>query len=378
MINRRRFMAVARKESIHVLRDWRSLALALAVPIMLIVLFGYALNLDIDNVAVVVWDQSSTPESREYVSLLNGSPYFHIAAHFDNYHDIQHVLDSGNALLAVVIGQEFARKVAVSRPAQVQVLLDASDPNTARIALGYINGITAAYGSSVISTRLQAKGIDQPSGMVELVPRAWYNSELSSVNNIVPGVLVIVMVVIAALLTSTTIAKEWELGTMEQLISTPVRVPELILGKLTPYFVIGIVDVVVAVLLGKLLFDVPLRGSAVLVFGIAALFLLGAMSQGILISINMKTQVLSIQLALMSTYLPTMLLSGFVFATYNMPQLIQYLTYLIPARYFLTLLRAVYLKGVGLSVLWLEALLIIIWMVLLFSIANRRLKLKLD
>ena len=212
----------------------------------------------------------------------------------------------------------------------------------------------------------------------KLTARAWYNPELRSINTTVPGVIAIVLMVIGALLTSITIAKEWELGTMEQLISTPVRVPELVLGKLVPYIVIGFVDVAIAVAMGQWVFAVPMRGNAALIFGLATVFLAGALGAGIMISIVVRRQVLAIQIALLSTFLPALLLSGFMFAIDNMPLAIQYITYFVPARYFIALLRGVYLKGIGLEILWPSALVLVIWAALVLAVAHRRLKLRLE
>jgi ABC-2 type transport system permease protein len=211
-----------------------------------------------------------------------------------------------------------------------------------------------------------------------MLPRAWYNENLRSQNTIIPGIIAIVMIVIAAMLTSVTVAKEWELGTMEQLISTPIRGPELVFGKLVPYFVIGMVDVAIAVAMGQWIFQVPLRGSPALVFGMAAIFLTGALSFGIMLSIVLKAPVLANQMALLGSFLPTMLLSGFAFAIENMPRWIQYVTYIVPARYFIALLRGIYLKGIGLEILWLNALFLTLYALIMIVIANKRIKLKLE
>jgi ABC-2 type transport system permease protein len=209
-------------------------------------------------------------------------------------------------------------------------------------------------------------------------PRALYNPDLRSQNSIVPGIIVVVMVVIAAMLTSVTVAREWENGTMEQLIATPVRVPEIILGKVVPYFVIGIFDVALAVFMGSAVFDVPIRGNTALIFALASIFLTGALFFGMLLSINLKRQFLANQAALTASYLPTIMLSGFVFAVSNMPVPIQYITYIVPAKYMINILRGIYFKGVGLEVLWLNVLLLTIYAVIMVALAHKRLKLKLE
>jgi ABC-2 type transport system permease protein len=201
-------------------------------------------------------------------------------------------------------------------------------------------------------------------------PRVWFNADMASKNYIIPGLIAVIMMVIAALLTSLTVAREWERGTMEQLISTPVTGPELILGKLLPYFAIGMFDVLLAVIMGEFLFQVPLRGSVALLFGMAAIFLAGALSLGMVISIVTKSQLLASQLAMVLTFLPSFLLSDFMYAISNMPTPIQMITYLIPARYFVVLLKGIYLKGVGLEILAIEAGLLVLFGAGMLILAN--------
>ena len=377
-MNPRRLKAVAKKEFIHVLRDWRSLFLALAIPMVLILLFGYALDLDLKNVPTVVWDQSRTPTSREFVSFFDGSPYFSVIDYPDNYRSIQRDLETGRAMIALVIPSDFTKNILADRETSVQVMADGSDANTARLALGYVSALGMIYSQKINVARVRRMGGEDMAPPVEMVPRAWYNTDLRSRNVIIPGVIAIVMIVIAAMLTSVTVAREWEMGTMEQLISTPIRGPELVFGKVAPYFAIGLADVATAVILGQWLFKVPLRGSTGLVFLVATLFLTGALFFGLMLSVSLKKQVIANQAALLAGFLPTMLLSGFVFAIENMPLPIQCLTYAVPARYFIALLRGIYLKGIGLEILWLNALLLTIYALIMVALTNKRLKLKLE
>jgi ABC-2 type transport system permease protein len=379
-IKLQRLKAIARKEFLHVLRDWRSLALAIAIPVILILLFGYALNMDLKNVPTVIWDQSHTPESRDLIAFFNGTPYFSIHDYVDNYRDLGHALESGDAMVAITIPSDFSEKVLAAESVSIQVMADGSDANVARLALGYTTGLGMLYNRKIAVERVNRLGLPESliSPPVEMRPRAWYNADLKSQNVIVPGIIAIVMVVIATMLTSTTVAKEWELGTMEQLISTPIRGPEFILGKIIPYFVIGFVDVVIAVVMGEYVFHVPLRGSTGLIFGMAAIFLTGALFFGIMLSIILKKMVLANQVALLGSFLPTMLLSGFAFAIENMPEWIQYITYIVPARYFIALLRGIYLKGIGLEIMWLNALLLTIYALVMIAVSHKQLKLKLD
>jgi ABC-2 type transport system permease protein len=352
-----------------------------AIPVVLILLFGYALNMDLKDVPTVIWDQSRTPQSRELVGLFDGSPYFSIVDYCNNSGEIEYSLQSTKAMIALVIPYNFSDKILGNDPVSVQVIVDGSDANIGRLALGYTTALGFIYNRNIQAERVESMGAIAGSGIsppVEMHPRAWYNENLRSQNAIMPGIIAIVMVVIAAMLTSVTVAKEWELGTMEQLISTPMRGPELVFGKIAPYFVIGMVDVAISVIMGQAVFNVPLRGSTGLVFGMAAIFLTGALFFGIMLSITLKKQVLANQMAILGSYLPTMLLSGFAFAIENMPRWIQFITYAIPARYFIALLRGIYLKGIGLEILWLNATLLTIYALVMVIAANKRLKLKLD
>jgi len=373
-----RLNAVARKEALHLLRDWRSLTLALAIPLILILLYGYALTLDLRLVPTVVWDQSRSPESRELLSLFESSPYFTFKGFYDDYKELQKALDGGQAMVALVIPGDFAAKVRAAKPVKVQIIGDGSDANTSRLAMGYAANIGSIYALQVASAQQGEKGRGELKQPIELLQRSWYNPDLRSQNVLIPGIIALVMIVVAALLTSTTVAKEWETGTMEQLISTPLRGPELIFGKVIPYFCIGITDVAMAVLIGKWIFNVPIVGNAGLLFGLSSLFLTGALFFGMTLSIKLKSQVLANQLAIIAGFLPTLILSGFVFAIENMPLPLQILTYIVPARYFIAILRGIYLKGIGLEILWLDALFLVIYALLMMVIANRNFSFKLE
>ncbi len=372
-----RFWAIAHKEFIHIFRDLRSLGMAIAIPMLLLVLFGYALTLDVDEVPMVVWDQNESHASREFISRFGGSAYFSIRGYVRNYREVERAVDSGRALAALVIPRDFAERVESGRRAPVQLLLDGSDANTATIAKGYADVVAQTYSQEVTIREIQRLGLPESRMPLDVRPRVWFNADMESKNYIIPGLIAVIMMVIAALLTSLTIAREWERGTMEQLISTPLKGHELILGKLFPYFVIGMFDVLLAVLTGEFLFRVPLRGSVALLFGMAAVFLAGVLSVGMLISIVSKSQLLASQIAMMVTFLPAFLLSGFMYAIRDMPKPIQLITYLIPARYFVALLKGIYLKGVGLEILAVEAGLLAIFSILMMFLANLMFKKKL-
>ena len=371
-MNGRRVWAVARKESLHVVRDFRSLLMAIATPVLLLLLFGYALTLDVDNVPLAVWDQSGTERSRDLVSRFDGSRYFSLRMHVDNYDDLVRVIDEGRVMMGLVVPRDFAQNVDAGRDAPVQLIVDGSDSNTATIAISYADVIAQIYALELTVQQNERRGGPRLTIPLDVRPRVWFNEELESRNYIIPGLIAVIMMVIAAMLTSLTVAREWERGTMEQLIATPVKPTELILGKLLPYFAIGMCDVVLAVLMGEFVFDVPLRGNVALLFGTSALFLTGALAMGILVSIVTRSQLLSSQVAVVATFLPAFLLSGFIFTIANMPRVIQMVTYLVPARYFVVILKGIYLKGVGLEILAGQVGLLVVYAGVMILLANRK------
>jgi len=372
-----RIKAVAKKEFLHVLRDPRSLIMGIAIPLLLLFLFGYALTLDVDKVPLIVWDQSGSHASRELVSRFSGSRYFSLQRHTDNYREIERAIDSREALIALVIPVDFARRIESGEKAPVQAILDGSDPNTATIALGYAEAVTRSYSREIALRQALRHGGITSVAQLDVRPRVWFNDDLISRNYIYPGLIAVIMMVIAALLTSLTVVREWETGTMEQLISTPLRGPELIVGKLIPYFTIGVLDLLLSVLVGEFAFAIPLRGSLWLLFGMSVVFLAGALSLGMLISVAAKNQLLASQFALVATMLPAFLLSGFIFPIDNMPLPIQGITHLITARYFVTILRGIYLKDVGLDVLAGEAVFLAVFAVVVITLAIRKFKKKI-
>ena len=356
-----RLKTIARKEFLQILRDPRSLALAVSMPVFLLLLFGYALTLDVDRIPTVVYDQERSPRSRDLIDRFLSSRYFQLEAAVENYGRLQEMLDDGRALMGLVIPANFSRDLELDRETTIQVLMDGTDANTATIALGYANAITLLYSQDLMQEKMIRLGVGKISPPIELRIRIWFNPDLESKNFIVPGLIAIIMSILAAILTSGTIAREWERGSMEQLISTPLRKWELILGKLIPYFLIGLIDLALSVAMGRYLFGVPLRGSGFLLFSLASFFMLGAICQGILVSIVTKNQLLSSQISIILSYLPTFILSGFIYPIHNMPKFIQFLTYIVPGRYVVTILKGIYSKGIGLEILWAEALLLALY-----------------
>lgn len=370
----RRIRAVTRKEWKQIIRDTRSLMLSLGIPMLLIVLFSWALKLDVSNIRTVVLDRDKTPTSRAYIERFAHIEYFDIIGYTDEYSEIIERIDVGEVKAAIVIPRGFGADLKAGRGAEVQLIADGTDPLTAQVLVGYVSAITAVFSQEYILQALSRAGVTVGRAPLDARVRVWFNPELESKNFIIPGLIAVIMMVIAGLLTSLTIAREWERGTMEQLISTPVKVSELLIGKLIPYVELGLIDFVLALLVGTLIFNVPLKGSLILLFALTLIFLVGAMSLGILISIVAKKQVQASQMAILATFLPSFILSGFVFPISNMPLILKAITYVVPARYFVTILKGIFLKGVGLTILWWEGLLLLIFTMVILMMAMRKFK----
>jgi ABC-2 type transport system permease protein len=372
-VNLRRTRAVAQKEFLHILRDPRSLVMALALPMLMILLFGWALTLDVDRIPTLIYDSDRSPESRDLIARFQGSRYFEVLEMVNGYKPIEDQINRNRCLLGVVIPQDYARHLLAGDAADVQVLLDGSDSNTAAIALSYANAAVQAHAIEVRATAQNRKGGGRLTPAAQPHLRVWYNSELKSKNFLVPGLIALIMMIIASLLTSLTIAREWEMGTMEQLLSTPVRPQELVLGKMSAFFALGIVDMIMTVVAGVFIFRVPLRGSVLFLAFTGCVFLVGALCWGIFLSAAARSQLLAFQAGMLTSFLPAFLLSGFVFAIETMPPVIQIVTYLFPTRYFVSILKGVFLRGVGMEVLWMEALLLMAFAVVVFVAATRKL-----
>lgn len=364
-----RIRAVAAKEVIQIRRDPRSLALAFLLPVVLMVLFGSALSLDLDNVPIAVLDRDNTPQSRQLTGTFGASRYFSVVAKVDREEDLDRLIDRRLAMVAITIAPGFGRDVLTGSPTRVQVAADGSDSLSAQMALGYSKAIIEGF-----SPAIPEKGLDR---FVEARVRVWYNPELESGVFTVSGLIALIMIIIGAVLTSLTLAREWERGTMEQLLTTPVTTPEILIGKFIPYFGIGLIDLVVGIFLAVLVFGVPLKGSLPLLVLLSALFLAGALGQGLLISAFAGNQLLANQLAIVTSFLPAFLLSGFFAPISNMPVPIQVITYLIPARYAMTICRGIMLKGVGFAVLWPQVLFLLLYSGLITLLTLRVFKRKL-
>jgi ABC-2 type transport system permease protein len=354
-----RLAAICRKEILQLRRDPRSLGLAFLLPVILLALFGFAITWDIRNIETAVLDRDRSPESREMLAALWASGYFVPVADLAEESEVVPLLDRMGAQLVVVIPPGFARDVGAGQGATLQAVVDGSDANTATIILAYARAVVRQFAQ----VRTPSAPGTPPPVPLAVETRVWFNEELESRNMIVPGLVAVIMMIIAAQLTSLTLAREWERGTMEQLAATPVSRVEVVIGKLLPYLAIGLVDVLVISVLGVALFGVPFRGSPLLLVVLSFLFLVGALGLGMFISAAARSQLLATQLAMLTTFLPAFLLSGFMFPIAIMPIALRGLTFLVPARYFLVVTRGIFLKGVGLDVLRVEAGLMLVFAV---------------
>jgi ABC-2 type transport system permease protein len=371
---RSRILAITRKEFIEIWRDPRNLGFVLVMPVLMLLLYGYGISSDVKWVPLVVYDRDGQPPARELVRRFTSTEYFVETARVESLGEFRGAIDRGEAKVGLMIPEDFSRNLAAGIPAPVQFVVDGSDSNTASIAIGNI----AAIGRSLdLAPRdLQPQALvtsrrENPPPM-ELRTWVWYNPELRSSNFLVPGLTAVILMMLAAMLTGLTVAREWERGTMEGLIASPIRPAELMMGKILPYVVIGLVDVVLILLVGLFWFHVPLRGSLALLMASSTIFLLGALGIGLFISAATRSVQVAFQLATLATMLPALLLSGFFYPIENMPPILQAITYLVPARYFLVVIRGIFLKGVGLAVLWKELLFLTVFAVFMLMASSAK------
>lgn len=340
------------KEFIQIFRDPKMKGVIFLMPIIQLLVFGYAVTTDVRNVKTVVCDLDNSASSRKIISEFAGSGYFEIIEYTDSQQQATYLLDKAKAQVIIRLNKGFHGNLIAGQKASIQIILDGTDSNTAGIALGYAARIIGTFSENILIERInKMQGSAPLSGTVALEPRAWFNENLESRNFYVPGVIAIIVMLITLMLTSMAVVREKEIGTMEQIMVTPITSTEFILGKTVPFALIGFADVAMITLVGVLWFKVPIRGSLILLFVATALYLMTTLGIGLLISTVSQTQ----QQAMMSTfffYFPAVLLSGFMFPIANMPEGVQWFTFLNPLRYFLVIVRGIFLKGVGPETLW--------------------------
>ncbi len=375
----RRVKAILVKESLQIVRDPRSLVIALLIPLLQMFLLGYGISLDVKQIPLCAYDREGSQASQDLLQRFAASPYFALQGQAADYAEVGRNLDNGRCRLAIVIPADFSRTLNDAGQGVVQALLDATDTNTASLAAGYAGAVVASYSSAV-----QLKSIERRGGSVQtLTPvevraRVWFNEDLVSRNFIIPGVVALVMAIVGAQLSSLTIAREWERGTMELLISTPVKPLELMLGKLLPYFVVGMIDACICLALAVFWFQVPFRGTLPAMAFTTGLFLTVVLCIGYYVSVSIRSQVGASQVALILTMLPTTLLSGFSFPIDQMPPAVQTVTYLVSGRYYVTILKGLFLKGAPWTELLLPILCLTLYALVMILLAARAFRKTLD
>ena len=367
----RRIAAIMRKEVVQIRRDPRSLLIVFLMPMIQLLIFGYAVNLDVKHVPLCVYDQDGTQRSQDFLKHFQATEYFNITRVSQNYRDVVRNIDQGTCTVAVIVPPQFSENLGAGGHTRVQLVLDASDSNTAMVGMGYAQAIVQSYSAQILTEWQQSSGAAPGAPVVNFQPRTWFNEDLQSMANLVPGVIALVMAVVGAFLTSLTIAREWERGTMEQLISTPVGKLEIEIGKLAPYFGLGMIDTIISAAMSVGWFHVPFRGSWIVFFGCSMLFLTVVLSLGYFISVSAKSQLGACQMALLATFLPTFLLSGFIFPIDQMPVVVQWITAVLPARYYVSILRNVFLKGTEIQIMFQQIGALLLIAIVFVALATR-------
>jgi ABC-2 type transport system permease protein len=374
-------LAVARKEMRQIGRDRRTLLILLFVPVFFLLVYGYALNFDIRHVLIAVQDNDRSTASRDVISSFVNSGYFDLYGEVANDAEITRVIDKNDARAVLVIPARFGSDVAAGYPTSVQLIVNGDNANTATTVVGYARSLLSATSARyemqarVATATCLAEACGDGGGpLVSVEPRVFYNPELRSTLFLVPGLIAYIAMLTAVVSTALSIVREKEVGTMEQVRMSPIGPVAYILGKTAPYFLVSIISAMSIVVAAMVLFDMPMRGSWVVLFGVVSLFLVGALGFGLLISSIAETQQVAFQLALLTSFLPTLMLSGFIFPISSMPEFLQLVTHIVPARYFLVALRGIVLKGVGPEVFWSDLVALVIFAVVILGLASLRLR----
>jgi ABC-2 type transport system permease protein len=363
-----RLWHIVRKEFLELRQDPRLFGIVIMAPIIQLTMLGYAATTDVRNVPLVVVDRDGSSESRDLVSRFEASQTFVVIARLSSISEIDAYLDTGRAWMALTIPTEYGVRVRAGGPTTVQVVADGTDANSTNVALGHAGALIADYARELAATT----GLASATPLVSAEVRVWFNPQLESRDFMIPGILAMLLLVVTTNLSSMAIVRERELGTLEQLNVTPIARWELILGKLLPYALIGVIDVLLVVVVAVFWFEVPLRGSFPLLLAMSMVFLLTTLGLGLFVSTISGTQQQAMMTSSFFFLIPMVFLSGFVFPIENMPAVVQPVTYLIPLRYFLIILRGVFLKGVGLETFWPEALALFVWGVGILTLATLR------
>jgi ABC-2 type transport system permease protein len=365
----KRFLGFVIKEFYHIFRDVRTLVILFGMPAVQLLLFGYVITNEIRDARIAVYDLSKDETTRKITEKVTSSGYFILDKYLKNYNEIGSGFREGNIKLVLVFESGFSRKLEKYGKAEIQVLGDASDPNTANILVNYATGIINNY--------LLSLNIEQIPMQIEPEVRMQYNPMLKGVFMFVPGIMAMLLMLISALMTSLSITREKELGTMELLLASPLRPIQIIIGKVLPYVLLAFIDACIILVMGKFVFQVPIQGSVILLLAECLLFIIMALSLGILISSLTSSQQIAMTVSLVALMLPTILLSGFIFPVENMPWIMQGLCYIMPPKYFITIIKSIMLKGNGFGYIWMETLVLAGFTILFILLSMKKFKIRL-
>jgi ABC-2 type transport system permease protein len=374
----RTIIVIIIKEFNQLKRDPRLRATIIIAPILQLLLMGYAATTDVNNISLAICDLDKSAMSREFIRSFISSGYFTIERNVNEYNQLDAMIDKGNVQCAIIIPPKFEEYVAAGKSAPVQMLVDGSDGYTAGIALGYAGQIAGAYNQHIMQQSIERGGAKPNIGSVNSDTRVWYNPELKSKNFMIPGIVAMILLLTTGMLTAMAIVKEREIGTLEQLIVTPIKPYQLIIGKLVPFIMVGFLDVIIVMVVGRFWFDVPIRGSILLLFFCSGIFLLSSLGIGLFVSTVSHSQQQAAMTMQFFIFIPFLYLSGFTFPIENMPRAIQYITYIIPLRYFLDIVRDIFLKGDGIVNLWPDMLAMFVIGAILLVLSTMRFHKKLE
>jgi ABC-2 type transport system permease protein len=360
---------IIQKEFLQLRQDRKMFGMSFLAPVFQLIILGYAATFDVSNIPMVVCDYDHSPSSRALIQNFSSTEYFRIIGYLNKTSEIDNQLDDGHASIAIVIPRGFEEKIGAGQFAPLQLIADGTETSTAGIGLSYASIIVSRYAQNILLESLIKKGSVTMPARLTAEFRVWYNPELKSRNFMVPGVLGLLLMVMTMLLTSLAIVKEKELGTLEQIVVTPIKPYQLIIGKLAPFFLIGVIDVILVVFFASLIFSLPVKGSVLLLLFLSLLFLMTTLGLGLFISTISRTQQQAMMTAIFFFMLPMMFFSGFVFPIENMPKIIQYISYMIPLRYYFTIVRGLFLKGIGLKYLWPQASALLVFGSIILSLS---------
>lgn len=370
---------IIKKEFAQFKRDPKMFAIILIAPVVQLILLGYAATIDVKAVHTIIFDQDKTVESRNFINQFESSGFFRIDDFTDTYKEVEEHLDQGESILAIVIPKDFGKKINRKETAVVQTLFNGSDGNTASIAAGYTAKVAQTYSSNLIKLNMEMNGRKvMPVGRIDTELRVWYNPYLQTRYFMVPGIVGLLLSVITLILTSLAVVKEKEIGTLDQLVVTPIKSYQLIIGKLIPFIILGFVAVIIVLTVMTYIFDIPVRGSLSFLFLSSFLYILSSLGLGLFVSTISKTQQQAMMIAIFAIMMPMVYLSGFAFPIENMPKTIQAISYTIPLKYFITIIRGVILKGLGFTELWLEALILLLMGASILLLSSLRFRKRLE